>query len=560
MSSHSAPLVLGVDGGQSGLRVRVGDDPAVRECPAVTQIDGDLSAAYADALATLAREASTPAARVVAGLSALPFGEGELRVLAAVMSDVLVADEVWLCSDAVTAHHAAFAGRPGVILVAGTGVACLALGAHGSPRIIDGAGYLIDDDGGAFQLGSRGLRAAVRSWDGRGPATTLGARALEAFDCEPDDLPEAVHRRARAVTDVAAFARVVLDECDRDGVARDLVLAAAEGLARTTIGALSHAGQVDVAVSGRLLDHDSPLRAAYTSALERHGVPASRVRSAPPPVEGAVALARADNPGRYAALTLVHHRGDAVSTAGVTSRRYLSVTAGVLAEASRDEQEPILAAGVAIADSIQAGGMIHTFGTGHSHLLAEELFYRAGGLARVNPILIPELMLHVSASRSTDFERSEGLAAEILQKHAVTVGDVVLIVSNSGGNRVTTDMARLAKSRGGVVIALTSLRHATSSRARQGGGPRLHELADIVLDNHGVVGDAIVRLPGMDSSVAPTSTVVGAALLQAVVAEAVAVLLERGVDAEIFRSSNTDGGDEVNAVLVQRYSTKVEAL
>jgi uncharacterized phosphosugar-binding protein len=326
------------------------------------------------------------------------------------------------------------------------------------------------------------------------------------------------------------------------------------------VAALVHAGDVDIAVAGRLLEADSPLRTAYVVELGRRGVDGSRVRATTPPVDGALSLASSGEGGRYEPLIVIHRRADVVRARGVTARRYLGLAAAALAEASEIELPSIEAAASAIAGCLERGGMLHTFGTGHSHLLAEEIFYRAGGLARVNPILEPELMLHAGAVASTTHERRAGYAAEILARHSVDHGDVVVVASNSGGNTVTVELAQLAKERGATVVALTSLRHATSAAGREESGQRLHQVADIVIDNHGVTGDAVLHVPGLDSAVAPTSTVVGAALIQAVVAETVAILVGRGVDPEVLRSANTAGGDEANAMLVARYATEVRAL
>jgi uncharacterized phosphosugar-binding protein len=193
-------------------------------------------------------------------------------------------------------------------------------------------------------------------------------------------------------------------------------------------------------------------------------------------------------------------------------------------------------------------------------MLAEELFYRAGGLARVDPLLIDNLMLHESASLSTEIERQPGLAERLLDEHPMNAGDVLIVVSNSGGNLVSIELAQRAQELDVYVIALTSMRHATSAKARSHGGPRLHEIADLVLDNHGVVGDAAVSIPGIDRRVGATSTVVGAALLQALATETVALLVDEGIDPEVFSSSNTAGGDEINRVLLDRYRNQVKSL
>ena len=131
-----------------------------------------------------------------------------------------------------------------------------------------------------------------------------------------------------------------------------------------------------------------------------------------------------------------------------------------------------------IAKSINSGGLVHVFGTGHSHMLAEEMFYRAGGLGAVNPILEEGLMLHISASKSTELERRAELAEEILRKQSLSANDVFIIISNSGGNSLIEAMARRIQQMNIPIIAITSINHATSPEARTS-GTKLHELAEI---------------------------------------------------------------------------------
>lgn len=234
--------------------------------------------------------------------------------------------------------------------------------------------------------------------------------------------------------------------------------------------------------------------------------------------------------------------------------------AEVLVRAAEDEQANLVEASTRIVERLSRGGLIHTFGTGHSHLMAEELFYRAGGSARVSPLLVDALMLHVSASGSSALERQPGLAAELMEIHPMQCDDVLIVASNSGGNAVSVELAALARQRGVLVIALTSLNHARSSLGRSATDSRLHEEADIVLDNHGRPGDACIPVPGSDALVGPTSTVVGAALLNALMADVTFQLVARGMDPEVFTSANTSGGDERNAALLARYQPRIRAL
>ncbi len=231
---------------------------------------------------------------------------------------------------------------------------------------------------------------------------------------------------------------------------------------------------------------------------------------------------------------------------------YLATAQNLVARLAGEEWPNIAAAAQLVADALEAERTIHVFGTGHSHMLAEELFYRAGGLVRVKPLLFEGLMLHASAPLSTSLERLHGLADALLLDHPVGAGDVLIAASNSGSNAVTSELVSRVRDNGASVIAITSLQHATSARARANDLPRLHELADVVIDNGGCVGDAAVEIRGFAKKVAPTSTVVGTAILNAIVAEAVQLLVDRGITPEVYSSSNTEGGDADNSRFVHR--------
>lgn len=229
---------------------------------------------------------------------------------------------------------------------------------------------------------------------------------------------------------------------------------------------------------------------------------------------------------------------------------YLSHASSLIDRALQTQWEHIRAAGQALGSALLAGHELHAFGSGHSNLLAEELFYRAGGLADVRPIFFEAAMVHGNAALSTRIERLPGLARLLLEDHGVHAGDVLLVFSNSGRNAITTELATEAKARGVLVVAVTSLRHSLATNARSG-GQRLFEIADIVIDNGGAPGDAAVEIPGADRVVAPTSTVVGAAIVNAIVAQAVATVVEGGGRPRIFTSANLDSGDAANDGLLE---------
>jgi uncharacterized phosphosugar-binding protein len=191
-----------------------------------------------------------------------------------------------------------------------------------------------------------------------------------------------------------------------------------------------------------------------------------------------------------------------------------------------------------IAQTLENGGIIHTFGTGHSALLAQELFYRAGGLVAVNPILDPKLGFECGAFASTAFERSSEGAAELVAKADFRPGDAGIVISNSGRNPLPVEMALRMKSAGLKVIALTNLQQSQASESRHSSGERLFEIADAVLDNCCPWGDAAVEIAGMPHRLGPLSTILGAAILHAVILEATAQLAMKGKPPATFMSSN----------------------
>lgn len=209
------------------------------------------------------------------------------------------------------------------------------------------------------------------------------------------------------------------------------------------------------------------------------------------------------------------------------------------------------------ADAIEAtaakDGLVYVFGTGHSHMIAEEVHYRAGGLALTVPILATATMLHEGALASTQFERMAGIVRPVFDRYPVGPNDVLFVVSNSGVNAAPVEAAQIGKERGATVIAITS---ETYSKEAAGGRTRLADVADIVLDNGAPSGDATVAVPGSELKVGPVSTSIGAALINAVLAEVAARLQGKETGAPIYLSANMPGAAENNAALVRRYRTR----
>jgi len=217
-------------------------------------------------------------------------------------------------------------------------------------------------------------------------------------------------------------------------------------------------------------------------------------------------------------------------------------------------------AGRLVAEVLRADRLVHVFGTGHSHMLAEEGLYRAGGLAPVNAILESGLMLHEGAAVSTRLEKLPGYSPIVADKYGFEEGDLLVVVSNSGVNAAPMELALLAREAGLKVLAISSVAYSKSVEPKPGVPARLYEIADLTLDNLGEPGDAIVEVDGTGLKVGPTSTVIGAALLNAVFVEATCALASEGVEPPVYRSSNMTGAPEHNRRLVERFGGRIRHL
>jgi len=240
---------------------------------------------------------------------------------------------------------------------------------------------------------------------------------------------------------------------------------------------------------------------------------------------------------------------------------YIPQVLRLLQETYARQQETLQTAAIWIADALANDGVLYVFGAAHAGIITEELTYRAGGLVPVSPIFVPGLTCDVRPLPLTSvLERIDGYALAAVKHIPIGAGDVVLVHSVSGRNAAPVEVALYAKQQGAKVIALTALDYSQSVSPRSSTGYRLYEVADLVIDNGAPCGDAIVRLEGFPQPVAPVSTVLGTALVNAIVAEACAILLERSITPPVFMSANLDGGDAHNAKLMERYRGRVQYL
>lgn len=239
---------------------------------------------------------------------------------------------------------------------------------------------------------------------------------------------------------------------------------------------------------------------------------------------------------------------------------YLKNIIDLLEKLESTQEEVIEQVSAVCADCIYNGGLLYFFGTGHSHMVCEEPFYRAGGLACVYPILETDLMLHEGASKSSGYERLEGLGNIVIANTGLGKGDILFIASNSGRNCAVIDAALEAKKRGAITVAITSMNHTTQVSSRHSSGLNLYQVCDYVLDNGGVAGDASVQLPGLSQNIAPTSSVIDLTLVNLITVNIVERLLEKGMNPPLFMSSNSDGGDKANKSVLEVYRERIPSL
>lgn len=240
------------------------------------------------------------------------------------------------------------------------------------------------------------------------------------------------------------------------------------------------------------------------------------------------------------------------------SEKYFAKLAQLLDEVIKKEGDNIEKSAKMLAEATMNKRSIFAFGCNHAGLITLETFYRTGGLVTINPVRAPGMMLEISpVTSSSKMERMDGYGKIIFDGLPVKENDVLIIHSVSGRNNVPIDMAEQAKKKGVKVIVITNLNTANFVSSRHPSGKKLHDFADIVIDNHGDCGDASMQIEGFSQKVAPTSTVIGSAVTNAVTARCAEIIKEHGLVPPVFMSGNIDGGDEHNAIVIKEYEKNI---
>ena len=229
------------------------------------------------------------------------------------------------------------------------------------------------------------------------------------------------------------------------------------------------------------------------------------------------------------------------------------------------QAERIEQASTLLAADIGKGKLAYVWGTGgHDNRSAEELLWRAGGLAAFVVILDPGLSLMHGATKATKIERMHGYAKGVLDYYQVGKDDTLLLVNSYGVNALTIDTVHACRERGTRVIAVTSFEFpasvAADHPARHTSKENLHEIAELAIDTGIPAGDAVVDIPGFPYKVAGISTLVNVYVLNVLVCGVVEKLVRAGIDPPVWVSANAPGGDAWNKRLLERYLGRIRHL
>ncbi len=225
-------------------------------------------------------------------------------------------------------------------------------------------------------------------------------------------------------------------------------------------------------------------------------------------------------------------------------KQYFDLAVEKITAIKTDEEDHIREAAKLVAGSLMNRNWVYTFGSGHSQLLAMEVHGRAGGLYPI---------VHIPDPMNGRAEKVEGFGPILIEGLNFKKGETVFVISNSGRNPEPLEIAIAVKEGGANLIAVTSLAHSKSVTSRHSSGKLLYQLADVVLDTHTPAGDASLAFENSPIRSGALSTVLGAAIMDAVVVEAIEMMLKQGFVPPVLISSNLDGSDEHNQRIMDEY-------
>lgn len=245
-------------------------------------------------------------------------------------------------------------------------------------------------------------------------------------------------------------------------------------------------------------------------------------------------------------------------------QRYFSVMQGVVEDVLITQDANISEAAEILTNTTKNNGIIHLFGSGHSSLIAEDVFWRAATLANVHAIFESAVAGINEVTKTSKIEKLEGIGKVIVEYNRVLPPDAIICISNSGNNAATVDVALAAKERGVPVIAITNVTYADQLTTHHSSGQKLKDVADVVIDNCSLYGDAAVELPGFPQMVGATSTIPVAFIVPALLVQTCENLLELGIQPDVYYNGHLAYEDPSiklhNDALVDKYFYRIRNL
>jgi len=239
---------------------------------------------------------------------------------------------------------------------------------------------------------------------------------------------------------------------------------------------------------------------------------------------------------------------------------YFEKTKNLVEKVQDSQGKQIEEAADIISNTIINDGIVHTLGVGHSYLLAEEVFWRAGCPVPIHAIIEPSMMGADAITKSSYMEKLEGTGKIIFDYHRIKEPDSMIIISNSGNNAMPIDVALEAKGCGLHVIGICSKTYSKSLPPRHSSGKKLMDIVDVTIDNCGKIGDTIVNIEGLEQGLGPTSTITGAFIIHGILIQAAKILSDKGIKPMVWWSGNLPNGMEKNKDYVDKYYYRIRNL
>jgi len=230
---------------------------------------------------------------------------------------------------------------------------------------------------------------------------------------------------------------------------------------------------------------------------------------------------------------------------------YESIDA-LLAKIYKKQQETIKEIANKVGENLSEGGILHTFGSGHSSMIAKEITGRAGGLVPINQIIDPTEGMAERVGGYADY-----LLEDYEKRYQMEPGEFILVISNSGRNPLPIEIALGAKHRDMNVVAITSIQYSSAVNSRHSSNKKLYEIADHVLDNYVDFGDTLVSIPNSEMKTGAGSTIAGAFLANLLALNIIQYFNDKELEAPILKSRNIDGADEFNDKLIEQYGSRL---